>query len=288
MAATQRITSFQRAGLTFDVTDQGPLDGEVIILLHGFPQSSSSWNELAPLLHAEGYRTLAPNQRGYSPRARPKGRLAYRLKATTEDALALINVVGQGHPVHVIGHDWGAAVAWSLASTHPEAVKTLTALSVPHPAAFMRSLFTSTQFLRSWYMFAFQIPWLPEQVALWLARTSRPRMITGMAATGQTAVNAARDIDYMTTPGTLTAAMNWYRAMPFGSPSQLRRIKVPTLYIYSDKDTALGPKAAKLTANYITAPYTFHTLKGIGHWIPEQAPKEVAALLHPHLSRHHT
>ncbi len=96
--------------------DGGPLDGEIVVLLHGFPQTSSSWALLAPLLHAQGYRTLAPDQRGYSPRARPRGRFAYRMSQLVEDVVALIGTAcPAGRAVHVVGHDWGAAVAWTLA-----------------------------------------------------------------------------------------------------------------------------------------------------------------------------
>lgn len=164
VSADGRLTSFGRDGLVFDVVDRGPLDGEVVVLLHGFPQRASSWDLLAPLLHASGYRTLAPDQRGYSPRARPRGRFSYRMSQLTKDVVALIEAAEPGHKVHVVGHDWGAAVAWTVAAARPDAVATLTALSVPHPAAFMRALFTSRQFLLSWYMYVFQLALDPGAV----------------------------------------------------------------------------------------------------------------------------
>ncbi|MEU5884347.1 alpha/beta fold hydrolase [Spirillospora sp. NPDC047279] len=281
----QRITSFQRDGLVFDVVDQGPVDGDVVVLLHGFPQTAISWDRLAPLLHAEGYRTLAPDQRGYSPRARPRGRYAYRLSALTDDVLALIEAAGiDGRKVHLVGHDWGASVAWTLAAGRPDAVATLTALSVPHPAAFMRALFTSRQFVQSWYMFFFQLPWLPELAVRWIVTSARSRFIAGVAAGGQTEANAARDADFLVNTGALTPALNWYRGMPFNPPGRLTKVTVPTLFIWGDKDPALGPTGAKLTRRYVTGPYTFRTLPGIGHWMPEQAAPEVAALLNDHLT----
>ncbi|MBO2453861.1 alpha/beta fold hydrolase [Actinomadura barringtoniae] len=208
---TQRISSFRRDGLVFDVVDQGPLEGEVVVLLHGFPQTARCWDRLAPLLHEAGYRTLAPDQRGYSAGARPRGRYAYRLSELVEDVVALVQAAGVPK-VHVVGHDWGAPVAWSLAASRPDLVATVTALSVPHPAAFMRAIFTSRQFFMSWYMFAFQVPWLPELALRRLALNARSRLIAGMADGGQTEANAARDIDFMLKPGALTPALNWYRA----------------------------------------------------------------------------
>ncbi|REE99895.1 alpha/beta fold hydrolase [Thermomonospora umbrina] len=282
----RRITSFERNGLVFDVVDQGPLDGDVVVLLHGFPQTASSWDALAPLLHESGYRTLAPCQRGYAPRARPRGRFAYRMSQLVDDVLALIETARPGGgKVHVVGHDWGAAVAWTLAANRPDVVATVTALSVPHPAAFMWSLFTGRQFLMSWYMYAFQIPWLPELVVRRLHRRARTRLIEGVAAGGQTKANAARDADHLVNSGALTPALNWYRGMPFNSPRGLARVTVPALYIWSDKDPALSRKGAERTRRFVTGPYTFHTLTGVGHWIPEQAPQEVAELLRPHLVR---
>ncbi|MCP2342783.1 alpha/beta fold hydrolase [Actinomadura rupiterrae] len=281
-----RISSFERGGLVFDVADRGPLDGEAVILLHGFPQTSRSWDALAPLLHASGHRTLAPDQRGYSPRARPRGRFAYRMSELTADVLALIKAAGLGgRKVHVVGHDWGAAVAWALAASRPDAVATVTALSVPHPAAFMRAMVTSRQLLMSWYMFAFQIPWLPEAVLRRLGRDSRSRLIAGLVAGGQSEAGAARDVDFMMTPGALTPALNWYRAMPFAPPGGLARVSVPSLYVWSDGDPALSRKGAELNRRYMSGPYEFHALPGIGHWIPEQVPEKVADLLRTHLAR---
>jgi len=148
---TDRITIFTRDGLVFDVRDTGPPDGTPVLLLHGFPQDSRSWDAVSPLLHARGYRTIAPDQRGYSPGARPRPRRAYRASELTGDIVELIEVAGLG-PVHLVGHDWGAAVAWGLAAARPDLLRSLTALSVPHPAAFVQSLLTSSQALKSWYI----------------------------------------------------------------------------------------------------------------------------------------
>ncbi|MFI7367363.1 alpha/beta fold hydrolase [Streptomyces sp. NPDC050149] len=280
----RRVTSFTREGLVFDVVDRGPADGDVVVLLHGFPQTASCWDALAPLLHSAGFRTLAPDQRGYSPRARPRGRFAYRLSALCEDVLALIEEAGcADRKVHVVGHDWGATVAWALAASRPAAIATVTALSVPHPAAFIGALFSSRQALMSWYMFFFQLPWLPERLIRDLDPSAAPR-ITARMAGGQTETRLRRDLDFLMNSGALTPALNWYRAMPFNPPSRLAAVTVPTLFVNSDRDPALGRSGAALTRRFVTGPYTFHTLHGIGHWIPEQAAHEVAGLLRIHLA----
>ncbi|WFR71642.1 alpha/beta fold hydrolase [Prescottella defluvii] len=273
-----RITSYAHEGLRFDVRDEGPLGGDPVVLLHGFPQDSRSWDRLVPLLHARGFRTLAVDQRGYSPGARPRSRRAYRLAVLTRDVVALIDQHELG-PVHVVGHDWGAAVAWTLAARRPDLVRTLTALSVPHPAAFVRALLTSSQIRKSWYMLAFQVPVLPER-AFMAGGIGRRALL----ASGMTDAQADRDLEPMRERSRIRGALNWYRAMPFTTPrSTTAQVRVPTLYVWSDRDIGIGPVAARLTERYVTGPYTFETLPGVSHWIPEEAPEQVDALLGAHL-----
>src|SRR4051794_33280065 len=159
----RRIRSYTHEALTFDVLDDGPVDGPAVVLLHGFPERASHWRDVSQVLHAHGFRMLAPDQRGYSPGARPRGRHSYRMSRLVGDAVALADEYGA--PVHLVGHDWGAAVAWSAAAARPDVVRTLTTVSVPHPAAYARSLMTSGQALRSWYLLAFQPPGLVEGLA---------------------------------------------------------------------------------------------------------------------------
>ncbi|QBJ97942.1 alpha/beta fold hydrolase [Rhodococcus sp. ABRD24] len=273
-----RISSYSRDGLTFDVRDEGPLDGTPVVLLHGFPQDARSWDGLAPLLHTRGFRTLAPDQRGCSPAARPRSRWAYRSAQLTADVVALIECAGVGQ-VHVVGHDWGAAVAWTIAAQRPDLVRTLTALSVPHPAAFVRALLTSKQIRMSWYMFVFQLPLLPER-ALASGGFARRHLI----ASGMAAAAADRDLAAMRDRSRARGGLNWYRAMAFTRPgANATKVRVPTLYVWSDGDIALGPVGARLAARFVDAPYTFETLEGVSHWIPEEAPEQVDALLGAHL-----
>src|SRR3978361_2578612 len=128
------MDSFSRGDLVFDVRDSGPADGDPVVLLHGFPQDSSSFDRLSPVLHSAGLRTLAPDQRGYSPGARPPGRSAYVMREVVDDVLALLDAAGLDS-AHVVGHDWGGIVAWALGAWHPDRIRTLPAISVPHPCA---------------------------------------------------------------------------------------------------------------------------------------------------------
>jgi pimeloyl-ACP methyl ester carboxylesterase len=274
---TERITSYTRNGLVFDVHDAGPVDGTPVILLHGFPQDSRSWDAVSTLLHARGYRTIAPDQRGYSPRARPRPRHAYRPSELTGDVVALIEVAGLG-PVHLVGHDWGAAVAWQVAAQRPDLVKSLTALSVPHPAAFSRAMFTSSQRRKSRYMLFFQLPWLPERQL-----TSGKSWERSLRSTGMSSETAARDAERMRDHDAARGALNWYRAMVLSSPRALRaKITVPTLYVWSDGDRAIGPQGAALTPRFVAGPYTYEVLEGVSHWIPDEAPEQLDALLARH------
>src|SRR4051794_29369336 len=128
------MKEFTRAGFTFDVNDSGPPDGDVFVLLHGFPENRSSWDAITPLLTEAGYRVLAPDQRGYSPRARPHRRRDYKTSELVGDVLALVDASGAGK-VHLVGHDWGGAVAWAFANEHPDRLHTVTSLTTPHPRA---------------------------------------------------------------------------------------------------------------------------------------------------------
>lgn len=273
---TARLTEFTSDGLTFDVRDEGPLEGPVVLALHGFPQTSACWSRVAAPLASAGYRVLAPDQRGYSPRARPRHARSYRMAALVGDALALADAAGADR-FHVVGHDWGAAVGWVLAGRHADRVRTLTAVSVPHPASLLRSL-AGLQVLRSAYMAAFQVPGLAERafrardgalVRALLARTGMPDP--------EPSVRLLRD------PEVASGALNWYRALRLPRTLRAGRVRVPTLYVWSDGDPALGRRAAEGAAAFCDGPYRFVVLPGVTHWIPEERPAELAALVLEHL-----
>jgi pimeloyl-ACP methyl ester carboxylesterase len=272
------VDSFRRDGLTFDVRDGGPPDGDPVLLLHGFPQDSTAWARVEPLLHRSGLRTLAPDQRGYSPMARPRGRANYRLRHTVDDALALLDAAGLDH-AHVVGHDHGGMVAWALGAWHPDRVRTLTALSVPHPAAMAKAMLTSNQALRSYYIALFQLPVLPEQVLLAGGGAALRR---GLSAGGLPDDVVDRYVTRMQEPGALTAALAWYRALPWNAQDPVGTVRVPTLHMWSTGDPFLGRAGIDATAAFVDAPYRLEVLQGVNHWIPELAPDVVADLVTAH------
>ena len=232
------METFTRAGLTFDVRDGGRPDAECFVLLHGFPETSMSWARVAEQLHREGYRTLAPDQRGYSPRARPEGVAPYRIEELAADVVALVDQSG-GERVHLVGHDWGGIVAWYLGAHHPEAFRTLTVLSTPHPRGYINALLRSGQLLRSWYALTWQLPALPERVML--ARDGA-RLRSALVRSGLDPAAAGQYVDPLREPAALTAALNWYRAvrLSWRAYRSLPAVELPTLYVWSTSDAALG------------------------------------------------
>jgi pimeloyl-ACP methyl ester carboxylesterase len=265
--------------MTFDVIDGGPADGEPVLLLHGFPQDSTAWDQVSPALHRAGLRTLALDQRGYSPMARPRGRRHYRLRETTADVLALLDAAGL-ESAHVVGHDWGGLVAWALGAWHPERVRTLTALSVPHPAAMAKALVTSDQALRSSYVALFQLPLVPERLLLSGRGDLLRRMLRGGGLSREA---AAHYVARMREPGALSAALDWYRALPYSGRDPVGKVRVPTLHIWSTGDASLGRTCTEATGRYVDAPYRLEILDDVTHWIPELAPDRVAELVTAHV-----
>ncbi|WP_296604464.1 alpha/beta fold hydrolase [Nocardioides sp.] len=270
---TGRITQLDHDGLTFDVADAGPLDGEPVVLLHGFPERNTSWRHVAPLLHDAGLRTYALDQRGYSPGARPRRRRDYRLGKLAGDVAALVDLVGA--PVHLVGHDWGAVVGWMLAARRPELLRTWTAISVPHPRAFLKAGLTSTQGVRSWYIGFFQLPRLAELSA----RTTGGFFDRSLLRSGMTEEEVARFRREIVDAGALPHALGWYRAIALGDPSGTGRVAVPTTFVWSDGDTAVARTGAEETGRWIDADYELVVLEGVSHWIPTQAPEECAAAI---------
>lgn len=272
---SDRITTIRNEGLTFDVVDEGPVDGTPVVLLHGFPERASTWRLVAPLLHDAGYRTLALDQRGYSPGARPRGRSAYRVHHLAGDVVALIDAVGG--PVHLVGHDWGAAVGWAVAGRFPDRVLTWTAVSVPHPAAFARALKQPAQRRRSRYMAFFNVPFVPELTA----RRPGGRFDQSMRKAGMTAEEVARFRTEIVEYGALRHALGWYRALPLsgGSGSTDFQVAVPTTMVWSTRDIAIGREGVDGTERWVSAPYELVVLEGVSHWIPTQAPEELSAAI---------
>jgi pimeloyl-ACP methyl ester carboxylesterase len=283
-----RLRTYQRDGLVFDVHDEGPVDGVVVVLLHGFPQDASAWDRVVPHLHAAGLRTLAPDQRGYSPGARPAGREAYLLRELCADTLALLDAAGVER-AHIVGHDWGGGVVWSVTARSPRRFRSAVVVSTPHPAAVGYAMTHSTQALRSWYMALFQLPVVPELVV-------PPGLGYALRASGLPADRAEHYMARMREPGAFPAALGWYRAFGLGIARALPRMLArrtipgrtspasraeragwegPTTYIWGRHDVALGRAAAERTGRYVRGDYRFVELDG-GHWLPETRPVDVA------------
>lgn len=278
------VRTATRLGLICDVHEHGSLDGDPVLLLHGFPQRGTSWDAVASRLASRGLRTLAPDQRGYSPRARPVGRGAYTLTALTADALAVVDeLVGPGERVHVVGHDWGASVAWRLAARHPDRVATLTAVSVPPAAAYARSLVTTRQAFVSWYVLAVQVPGLVERLLGARGRPFSPAFAGMLRRTGQSRDAAERDAAGLADPAALTAALTWYRALAVERSAADPPVRVPTLFVWSDGDVAVTRQAAELTHHHVTGPFRYAELRGVSHWIPDEAPDDLAELIADHV-----
>lgn len=268
-------TAIPLGGLTFDVRLHGPADGRPVLLLHGFPQAGRSWDAVAGRLAAAGYRAIAPDQRGYSPGARPPEVSDYAMPYLVADALGLLDALGVDR-ADVVGHDWGAAVSWELAIGHPERVRTLTAVSVPHPAAFgWARRNDADQRERSTYIGLFREAGKAEQVLL---EDGARRL----RATYEGVLPAEAEEDYVrrfSEPGALTAALNWYRAMGRNGSGPPADVTVPTTYVWSTADRALGRSGAERCGEHVTGPYEFAVLEGITHWVPEQAPEQLAEII---------
>jgi pimeloyl-ACP methyl ester carboxylesterase len=263
--------------LTFDVRVDGPDGGRPVLLLHGFPETSLSWAAVTPLLAGAGLRTYAPDQLGYSPGARPAEVDAYALPSLAQVTADLMTAL-EIPRADVVGHDWGANTAWALAAWHPDRVRSLTAVSVPHPGAFTAAYRADPeQKERSAYIRLFWQAGKAEEVLLADGARRLRRMLGSRPETGIPEDAVEEYVAVLSAPGALTAALNWYRAMDSGT--RVDPVGVPTAYVWSDGDVAIGRTAAEGCAGFVTGDYRFVELPGVTHWIPEQAPRELAAVI---------
>ena len=264
----------------FDARAAGPADGKLVLLLHGFPQTSWEWRSQLQALGEAGYRAVAPDQRGYSSRARPEGVSNYEVQHLVADVLAIADWLG-GHQFHLVGHDWGAAVAWAVGGTHQERLRTLNIVSVPHPKAFATALADSQdQRDKSSYIQLFREEGKAEEV---LGEDDFLRLRMRLNTCG-TEADTDEYMSVLGQDGCLTAALNWYRAMQAGLVGDIGPITMPTMFVWSTNDIALGREGAEATGQYIDGPYRFEVLEGVSHWIPEQAADDLNKLLLEHLS----
>lgn len=264
-------TSVDLAVGTIDLRVDGPADGEPVILLHGFPQTSRSWGDVAQALVEAGLRVIAPDQRGYSPGARPIGVENYTGELLADDVSLIADAFGID-TFHLVGHDWGASIAWVTAVRHADRIDSLTAVSVPHLAAFGRSLQTSTdQQQKSSYIQLFRVPGKAEEVLL----ADNAERLIGMYQGKASADDVAAYVELLEQPGALTAALNYYRAMT-AKLSELPAVTTPTTYVWSTGDMALGREGAEQCGDYVDADYEFVELPDVTHWIPDEVPEALA------------
>jgi pimeloyl-ACP methyl ester carboxylesterase len=266
---------------TFRAQASGPDDGRVVLLLHGFPETSRAWTPtLWELDRVGGYRAVAFDQRGYSPGARPEDVAAYQIDHLVADVIAVADDLG-AHRFDLVGHDWGGAIAWAVAGALGDRVRTLTVASTPHPLAFQAALrgeLGGDQAGKSWYVDFFRQPEVPEQTMLADDAAGLKNLYTGMPD------DAVEDyVSVLTQPGALTAALNYYRANSFAEPASIGPIISPTLYVWSTDDVALGREAAEATGQFVEGPYRFEILEGVSHWIPETGSESFNRLLIEHL-----
>jgi pimeloyl-ACP methyl ester carboxylesterase len=259
----------------------------LVLLLHGFPQSRHAWRHQVPALAGAGYRAVAPDQRGYSPGVRPdpaQDLAAYGIDRLVADVLDIAGALGYGgaERFHVVGHDWGGQVAWFLAGRHPERVASLTVLSRPHPAAFRKAFRQDAddQRHRSRHHKAF----LDPATAARLLEDGARRLRKNLADQQVPEATIADYLSVVGNPAALDAALAWYRAAGAVAKMEVGPVSVPTLYVWGDRDATVGRAAAKYTAEFVTGPFRLEALRGIGHFITDQAPADVTRLLLGHLA----
>ena len=258
-------------------------EGPLVVLLHGFPQFWYMWRFQIPALAGAGFRVVAPDMRGYNLSEKPRGVRSYRVELLARDVERLILACGE-ESAAVVGHDWGAAVAWVTGMMHPERVKRLGIHNVPHPERFARGLLRPAQLLRSSYMFFFQIPHLPEKVlaagdfaSLRHALRNEP-MHSGVF----TDEDIELYVEALARPGVLTAALNYYRALfrrnPLKARALLRKIEVPVMVIWGERDRFLGKELAEPDPSWVPD-LRVERLPDASHFVAEDRPDEVNTLL---------
>ena len=258
-------------GWEFSGLQWGPPAGRTVVLLHGFPQSATSWAAVGARLAEVGLHAVALNQRGYSPGARPAEVGDYALANLVTDTVGMIEALGGA--VDLVGHDWGGVVGWQVAARYPELVRTWTAVSTPNPLALNEVLAVDREQREQFgYIRAFRAPGRAE-AALLADDGAAMRAMYGRTVAPE---RVAADVAFMATPGTLTAALNWYRAMSPDDADGLGPVRVPTSYVWGSGDVAFGRAAAERTADYVSAPYSFIALEGASHWLPDEAADTLA------------
>ncbi len=266
-------------GIRMHYVTQGT--GPLIVLLHGFPEFWYSWRHQISFLAEHGYTVVAPDLRGYNDSDKP--RKGYNVGTLVRDIEGLIKGLGQ-EKATIVGHDWGGALAWAFAMRYPQMTERLIVLNAPHPAAMYRELRTLKQLRKSWYMFFFQLPWLPEAI---LSR-NRAEVIGEMLSRSAVQKSAfppeviEKYRDAMSKPGAMTAALNYYRQMFRRSPrkttGRIQTISAPTLLLWGEQDIALGIELTHGLEQWVEN-IQVHYLPDSGHWVQQEKPDSVNQLM---------
>lgn len=268
-------------GIRLHAVEAGPEDGPLLIFLHGFPELWYGWrNQIAPFAE-QRFRVLAPDQRGYNTSDKPKGVRAYGWDSLARDVVGLIDEAGR-EKAHVVGHDWGGLVAWWLGMKHPERIERLAILNCPHPGVIWRHLWKNPrQQKKSWYMFFFQLPWLPERA---LRKDGYENLVNVLRRTSRPGTFTDEDLrvyrDAWAQPGALTGMLNWYRAglRARSSTPPSPRVTVPTLLIWGTKDRALGEELAQPSID-LCDHGRLARIEEATHWLQHEEPGRVNALI---------
>ena len=271
---------FENSGVRIHAVAAGPKDGPAVVLLHGFPEFWHGWRKQIEPLAAAGFRVIVPDQRGYNLSSKPRGVASYALNELVSDVIAIADQLVQ-QQIFLAGHDWGAAVAWSAALLHPKRIARLAVLNVPHPSVMRRYVYTRLpQTLRSWYIFFFQIPWLPE--ALFSASNFRlaARALLESSRPGTfSAEDLAQYRAAWSQPGALTAMIHWYRAaIRYRVPFANRTVHVPTRILWGERDRFLIAEMAHESLRYCANGELF-TFAEASHWLQHEEPEKVSEML---------
>ena len=279
ITAPLREMQIETNGVRLHIVTQGE-SGPLVILLHGFPECWYSWREYLPALAEAGFRAVAPDMRGYNLSEKPKGIRSYDLPALTADVMGLIRAFGEEKAV-IVGHDWGAAVAWRFAMEYPQAVEKLVICNVPHPARFVEEIRHFRQLRKSWYIFFFQLPWLPELTI----RSNLPRFVERGMRGSAARKEAFSDEDLqvyteaLRQPGALTAGINYYRAVArWGRKLPDKPITAPTLIIWGEEDRFLGKELVASTERFVPDLLVKY-IPNCGHWVQQEARVETQRAL---------
>lgn len=270
-------STIETNGIKLHVVQAGPKSGVPVVLLHGFPEFWYGWRNQVPALVEAGCRVIVPDQRGYNLSDKPKGVKNYDVLTLVEDVIGLIDAL-EYEKVNLVGHDWGAVVAWTLAILHPERLHKLGIMNVPHPAVMRRFLTRDLeQIRRSWYVFFFQLPWLPER---FMSADDWRGAVSALRGSGKVHTFTKADItkykEAWSQPGAMTSMLNWYRAVIRHMPKLPKepRVKVRTLMMWGMKDFALSHRMARPSMDYVEEGNLIFFPEAT-HWVQHDEAEEV-------------